>query len=199
MSQEKRFLLKPEVKTSGKQKGHTIGTGKSNGLCAFTAALQIAKGGSALAPDAATMNGHSVGELARREFMIIRLAKSIDNDKEFATLLQVAALHEQIAAQMYRKDKAAQKKASRYKSTHKRSACLIGYEAVSESRDQMDVADGADHISSAMQESLKAETEFHAQMFERISHNFLEEEVRFGTWVPVWVLRRRCTCMRYHR
>ena len=38
------------------------------------------------------MNDHSVGELARREFMNIRLAKSIDNDKEFATLLQVAAL-----------------------------------------------------------------------------------------------------------
>ena len=73
---------------------------ESNGLCAFTIALQIAKGGSALDPEGAIMNDHSVGELARRDFMNIRLAKSIDNDKEFATLLQVAALHEQIATHM---------------------------------------------------------------------------------------------------
>ena len=37
-------LLKPEVKTSIKQKGHIVCTAKSNGLCAFTAVLQIAKG-----------------------------------------------------------------------------------------------------------------------------------------------------------
>ena len=41
-------------------------------------------------------------------------------------------------------------------------------------------------VSSAMQESLKAETGFHARMFERISGDYSGEEVCSGTWIPVW-------------
>lgn len=50
----------------------------------------------------------------------------------------------------------------------------------------MDGADGADHINIAMQESFKAETEFHVRMFERINNDYKEEEVCGGTWIPVW-------------
>ena len=41
-------------------------------------------------------------------------------------------------------------------------------------------------ISSTMEESLKAETEFHVRLFERIIDDCQEEEVCFGTWIPVW-------------
>ena len=41
-------------------------------------------------------------------------------------------------------------------------------------------------VSSSMQESLKAETEFHARMFERISGEYSGEGVCSGAWIPVW-------------
>ena len=93
------MLLKPKLKTLGGRNGHVVRTSKSNGLCAFTAILQVAKAGGALDPEGATMSDPGIGKLARQEFMKIRQTKAIENSKEFATLLQ-----KQIAAHMYRKE-----------------------------------------------------------------------------------------------
>ena len=106
-------LLKSKLKSLRRRNGHIVCASKSNGLCVFTAALQIAKAGSALDPMGAAMSDPGVGELARQEFRYIRKRRTIEGSKQFATLLQTAALHEQIAAHMYRSEKAAQRKASR--------------------------------------------------------------------------------------
>ena len=58
-------LLKPKSKMLGGRNGHIVCPGKSNGLCVFAAALQIAKAGGALDPTGATMSDPGVGELAR--------------------------------------------------------------------------------------------------------------------------------------
>ena len=54
-------LLKPKSKMMSRRNGHIVCPGEKNGLCAFTAALHIAKAGGAL--DA---SDPSVGKLARR-------------------------------------------------------------------------------------------------------------------------------------
>ena len=67
------------------------------------------------------MSEPGVGELARQEFGKIKRITTIKSDRQFATLLQAAALHEQTAAYMYRSEKAAQKKASRRASKGRKS------------------------------------------------------------------------------
>ena len=171
-------LLKPKSKTMSRRNGHIVCPGEKNGLCAFTAALHIAKAGGAL-----DMSGAGVGKLARQEFENIKRITSITNVRQFATLLQTAALHEQIAAHMYRSEKAAERKAAQLKGEgykprrgDERSAWLTGHEAVFTARDHMNELELSSHhtlgVSITVQESLKAETGFHAQMFERISADY---------------------------
>jgi hypothetical protein len=185
-------LLKPKSKTMSRRNGHIVCPGEKNGLCAFTAALHIAKAGGAL-----DMSDPSVGKLARQEFKKIKHITSITNVRQFATLLQTAALHEQIAAHMYRSEKAAERKAAQLEGKgytprrgDERSAWLIGHEAVFRARDHMSELELSSHpdlgVSVAMEGSLKAETEFQSQMFGRISDDYSGQGVCSGAWIPVW-------------
>ena len=186
-------LLKPKSKTMSGRNGHIVCPGERNGLCAFTAALHIAKAGGAF-----DTNDLGVGELTRQEFKKTNHITSITNVRQFATLLQTAALHEQIAAPMYRSEKATERKAAQLEEkghtprrSGERPAWLIGHEAVFKARDHMsELERSSSHsdlgVSVAMGESLKAETEFHAQMFGRISDDYSGQGVCSGTWIPVW-------------
>ena len=75
--------------------------------------------------------------------------------------------YEQIIAHMYREERAAQRKALRLnREKDRRSDWLEGCEAVPVPRDEMSADIRGDHASEEMQESLKAETEFHIQTFQ---------------------------------
>ena len=101
--------------------------------------------------------------------------------------MQVEALHEQITAHMHREERAAQEKASRLgRKKDRQSDWLKGCEAVSAPRDGMSADIRGDHTSKEIQESLKAETEFHIQTFKCIDKDYRTEGVCCGTWIPVW-------------
>jgi hypothetical protein len=175
---------------ASKRSGHIVCPGEKNGLCAFTAALHIAKAGGAL--DASSPR---VGELARRELNPIKHIASITNARQFAALLQTAVLHEQIAAHMYRNEEAARRKATQRGGEPReaeRSAWLTGHEAAFKARDHMTELELSPYpavgVSVAMQKSLQAETEFHARMFERIGDDYSGQVVHSGAWIPVWAV-----------
>jgi hypothetical protein len=145
-------LLKPRSKMMSKRNGHIVCPGEKNGLCAFTAALHITKAGGAL--DA---SNPSVGKLARRELDNIKRITSITNVRQFTALLQTAARHEQIAAHMYRSEKAAGRKAAQLGGEPKeveRSAWLTGHEVSFNARDHVTELELSPHhtlgVSTAM-------------------------------------------------
>ena len=101
-------LLKPKSKTVAKRTGHVVLKGEANGLCAFTAALQIAKAADALEPESSW--DKTGDEQTYTEFEILKRTQSIASSRNFATLMQVEALYEQITAHMHRGWAAAQEK-----------------------------------------------------------------------------------------
>jgi hypothetical protein len=94
---------------------------------------------------------------------------------------------------MYRSEEAARRKAAQLGGEPReveRSAWLTGHEVAFKARDHMTELELSPHpalgVSTAMQESLRAETEFHARMFERISDDYSGQGVCSGAWIPVW-------------
>ena len=143
------------------------------------------------------MSDPGVGGLVRQEFEKIKCITSMKSSRQFATLLQTAALHEQIAAHVYKSKKAAERKTAQLTGEGRKSrrgdeqsAWSTGHEAVLATREHMNELELSSHhtlgVSSVVQESLKAETEFHARMFERISGDYSGEGVCSGTWIPAW-------------
>jgi hypothetical protein len=102
-------LLKPRSKTVAERIGHVVLKGEANGLCAFTAALQIAKAAGALEPESSWDKAGD--KRTYTEFAALKRAKSIGSSRNFAALMQVKALYEQITAHMHRGETAAQEAA----------------------------------------------------------------------------------------
>ena len=202
-------LLKPKSKTVAKRTGHVVLKGEANGLCAFTAALQIAKAADALEPDSSW--DKTGDEQTYTEFEILKRTKSIVSSRNFATLMQVEALYEQITAHMHRGWAAAQEKAHaagrkeiqqsdwlkesahvlRERQRAFASGDLFHHRSyVLKERQQAtretDLDNQVRQQVVDVQESLKAETDFHIRTFERIKEEYRDEGVCSGTWIPVW-------------
>ena len=186
-------LLKPKEKTLSKRHGHVVLKAEANGLCAFTAALQIARSADAqvLQEDA----NEPVDERTKEEFAMLNRGRCIEGGRQFAALMQVRSLHEHITAHMHREERAAQEKASQLgRKVDRQSDWSDGSSRVSQQRQQaisaprngMSPDTRGDHTSEGIQEALKAETEFHTQMFERIQEEYRTQAVCYGTWIPAW-------------
>jgi hypothetical protein len=197
-------LLKPKEKTLSKRHGHVVLHAEANGLCAFTAALQIAK-----SADARVLENDSDGpvdERTQEEFTTLRKEKCIERGRQFAALMQVRSLHEHITAHMHREERAAQEKASQLgREVDRPSDWSDGssrvsqqrQQAVSAPRDGMSPDTRGDHTSKEIQEALKAETEFHIQTFKRIEEDYRTEAICCGTWIPAWAAAFRETVHMY--
>ena len=197
-------LLKPMKKTMSRRHGHVVLHAEANGLCAFTAALQIAK-----STGARVLESGSDGPGDKRtqeEFTALRREKCIENGRQFAALMQVESLHEHITAHMRREERAARERASQLgREADRQSDWLDGssrvlqqrQQAVSAPRDGMSPDTRGDHTSKEIQESLKAETEFHIQTFKRIEEDYRTEAICCGTWIPAWAAAFRETVHMY--
>ena len=104
-------LLKPMSKTVTGRNGHVVLHGEANGLCAFTAALQIAKATGAL--ELKSSSDKLGDKRTHTEFTALKKAKFIGSSRQFAALMQVEALYEQITAHVHRGEIAAQETATR--------------------------------------------------------------------------------------
>ena len=115
--------------------------------------------------------------------------------------MQVEALHEQISDHMRREERAAQEKAERLGRETQRSSWSAGSAHVLQQRcSSFAVAVSALRDTTGyemVQEALKAETEFHIQMFERIREDYRAEAVCCGTWIPAWAAALRETVHMY--
>ena len=127
------------------------------------------------------------------EIKALRTQKSIETCRQFATLMQVKALHEHISDHMRREEGAAQERAKRRGREAQRSNWSTGSAHVLQQRQQA-VSALRDVTSYEMvQEALRAETEFHIQMFGRIREDYRTEAVCCGTWIPAWAAAFRET------
>ena len=63
---------------------------------------------------------------------------------------------------------------------------LLCFEGTSTSNRETDLDNEVRQQVVDVQESLKAETEFHIRTFERIKEEYRDEGVCSGTWIPVW-------------
>ena len=175
-------LLKPMKKTMTGKNGHVVLHAEANGLCAFTAALQIAKSTGALVLES---DSNEPGDKrTRAEFKALKKEKCIEEGRRFAALMQVEALHEQITAHMLREERAARERASLLgREADRRSNWLEGssrvlqqrLQAVSAPRDEMSADTRSEYTSKEIQESLKAETEFHIQTFRCMHQGGLQD------------------------
>ena len=185
-------LLKPRSKTVAERIGHVVLKGEDNGLCAFTAALQIAKAAGALEPES---SWDKVGDKqTHTEFETLKRTKSIKSSRNFAALMQVKALYEQITAHMHRGETAAQeaarasgRKESQQSDWLKKSSHVLEerQQAVDKYLSSADIESGRIN-EGAQQEALEAETEFHKWTFECIKREYRDEGICSGTWIPVW-------------